>query len=45
MINISYENKINLAFDKPLEYKGIYIYPATLPYYSIFLNAEECWGR
>lgn len=42
MINISYENKINLAFDKPLEYKGIYIYPATLPYYSIFLNAEEC---
>lgn len=41
-MNISYENKMNLAFDKPLEYKGIYIYPATLPYYSIFLNAEEC---
>ena len=41
-MNISYENKINLAFDKPLEYKGIYLYPATLPYYSIFLNADEC---
>lgn len=41
-MNISYENKMKLAFDKPLEYKGIYIYPATLPYYSMFLNAEEC---
>ena len=41
-MNISYENKINLAFDKPLEYKGIYLYPATLPYYSILLNADEC---
>lgn len=42
MIDISYENRMNLAFDKPLEYKGIYIYPATLPYYSVFLDADDC---
>lgn len=41
-MNISYENKINLAFDKPLEYKSLLLYPATLPYYSIFVSADEC---
>mgnify|MGYP006918869940 FL=1 len=41
-MNISYENKMNLAFDKPLEYKSLLLYPATLPYYSIFASADEC---
>ncbi len=41
-MNISYENKMNLAFDKPLEYKNLLLYPATLMYYSIFASAEEC---
>lgn len=39
---ISYEDRINLAFDKPLNYKGILLYPATLDYYSIFAVADEC---
>lgn len=42
MDDISYENRMNLAFDKPLEYKGILLYPATLEYYSIFAVADEC---
>lgn len=41
-MNISYENTMNLAFDKPLEYKNLLLYPATLPYYSIFATAEDC---
>lgn len=41
-MNISYENQINMAFDKPLEYKKVLLYPATLPYYSIFACADEC---
>lgn len=41
-MNISYENKMNLAFDKPLEYKNLLLYPATLTYYSLFASAEEC---
>lgn len=41
-MDISYENKMNLAFDKPLEYKQLLLYPATLPYYSVFSTAEEC---
>lgn len=41
-MNISYENQMNMAFDKPLEYKKILLYPATLPYYSIFACADEC---
>lgn len=39
---INYEDRINLAFDKPLNYKGILLYPATLDYYSIFAVADEC---
>ena len=41
-MNISYENQMNMAFDKPLEYKKVLLYPATLPYYSIFACADEC---
>lgn len=41
-MELSYENEINLAFDKPLEYKKILLYPATLPFYSIFASADEC---
>ena len=41
-MNISYENKMNLAFDKPLEYKQLLLYPATISYYSIFSSAEDC---
>lgn len=41
-MNISYENIMNLAFDKPLEFKTLSLYPAKLPYYSIFSSAEEC---
>lgn len=41
-MNISYENKMNLAFDKPLEYESLLLYPGTLPYYSIFSYAEDC---
>lgn len=40
--DISYENKLNLAFDKPLEYRNILLYPATLDYYSLFSIADEC---
>lgn len=39
---ISYENKIHLAFDEPLEYKDILLYPATLQYYYMFSMADEC---
>lgn len=41
-MNISYDNKMKMAFDKPLEYKGVLLYPATLLYYSIFACADEC---
>lgn len=41
-MNISYENTMNLAFDKPLEYKTLSLYPAKLFYYSIFSSADEC---
>lgn len=41
-MNLSYENEMNLAFDKPLRYKDLLLYPATLPYYSIFVSADEC---
>lgn len=41
-MELSYENKMNLAFDKPLEYKSLLLYPVTLPYYSIFASADEC---
>ena len=41
-MELSYENEINLAFDKPLEYKNVLLYPATLPFYSIFASADEC---
>lgn len=41
-MNISYENIMNLAFDKPLEFKTLSLYPAKLPYYSIFSSSEEC---
>lgn len=41
-MNISYENIMNLAFDKPLEYKTLSLYPAKLFYYSIFSSADEC---
>lgn len=41
-MNISYENQMNMAFDKPVEYKKVLLYPATLPYYSIFACADEC---
>lgn len=41
-MNISYENENRLAFDKPLIYKDLLLYPATLSYYSIFTIADEC---
>ena len=41
-MNISYENTMNLAFDKPLEYKTLSLYPAKVFYYSIFSSADEC---
>lgn len=41
-MELDYENKINLAFDKPLKYKEILLYPATLSYYILFAEAEEC---
>lgn len=41
-MDISYENRMNLIFDKPLEYKKVLLYPATLSYYSIFSSAEDC---
>lgn len=41
-MNISYENIMNLAFDKPLEFKTLSLYPAKMPYYSIFSSADEC---
>lgn len=41
-MNLSYENEMNLAFDKPLKYKDLLLYPAKLPYYSIFAAADEC---
>ena len=41
-MNLSYENINHLAFDEPLEYKSLLLYPVTLPYYSIFASAEEC---
>ena len=41
-MNISYENENRLAFDKPLIYKDLLLYPATLSYYSIFAIADEC---
>lgn len=41
-MDISFENKTSLAFDKPLVYKDIILYPATLPYYSVFASADEC---
>lgn len=41
-MDISYENQMNLAFDKPLQYKNILLYPAKLSYYSIFAVADEC---
>ena len=41
-MSISYENEMNLAFDKPLEYKKLLLYPATMAYYSIFSIADEC---
>lgn len=41
-MNISYDNKMNLAFDKPLKYKQLLLYPATVSYYSIFSSAEDC---
>lgn len=40
-MEISYENRMNMVFDKPLEYKGIYLYPATLFDYGVFVNADE----
>jgi len=42
LMDISFENKTSLAFDKPLVYKDIILYPATLPYYSVFASADEC---
>jgi len=36
MVNMSYNNALSLAFDKPLEYKTLYLYPAKMPHYSIF---------
>lgn len=41
-MSISYENENRLAFDKPLIYKDLLLYPATLSYYSIFTIADEC---
>ena len=41
-MNISYENTMHLAFDEPLEYKTLSLYPAKLFYYSIFSSADEC---
>lgn len=41
-MNISYENMMHLAFDEPLEYKTLSLYPAKLFYYSIFSSADEC---
>ena len=41
-MNISYENIMHLAFDEPLEYKTLSLYPAKLFYYSIFSSADEC---
>lgn len=41
-MDIDYENKMNLAFDKPLKYKNLLLYPATLKYYSVFGLADEC---
>lgn len=41
-MNMNYENRMNLAFDKPLEYKGLLLYPVTMHYYSVFTYAEEC---
>ena len=41
-MNISYDNKMKMAFDKPLEYKGVLLYPATVLYYSIFVFVDEC---
>lgn len=38
---MDYSNKVHLAFDEPLEYKNILLYPATLPYYSIFACADD----
>ena len=41
-MNISYENIMHLAFDEPLEYKTLSLYPEKLFYYSIFSSADEC---
>lgn len=41
-MNISYENEIHLAFDEPLEYKELLLYPATVRHYSLFNIADEC---
>lgn len=41
-MDMNFDNKISLAFDKPLKYKNLLLYPATLPYYSIFASADEC---
>lgn len=41
-MELSYENRMNLAFDKPLIYKNILLYPATLRYYDIFAVADDC---
>ena len=41
-MSLNYENEMNLAFDKPLMYKNILLYPITLPYYSLLAAAEDC---
>lgn len=44
MVNISYNNILSLAFDKPLEYKTLYLYPAKMPHYSIFKSALDVFS-
>lgn len=44
MVNISYNNVLSLAFDKPLEYKTLYLYPAKMPHYSIFKSALDVFN-
>ena len=41
-MELNYENEIHVAFDEPLEYKKVLLYPATLPFYSVFASADEC---
>ena len=40
-MEMSFENKMNMAFDKPLKYKELLLYPGTLSCYPLFSNADS----